>query len=501
MLNKNLESNSIYLSSHFRTIQNIYIETPEELRSAQRKKFARKEISLKFSSEKYGFLHAVLIKHENKYYALAGQSGIGKTTYGNHLNDSSNGFLANDWIVVEKNESDYYASDLNFAQNLYGEKVKLEGIIFLSFNDNHHRDAYYPNSTELFQLLDETFDNANKQETKILSKFWLSNISELPFCSVVPARGKTEQFISETITKLISMHNQLMHNVAVGIIGLGSVGSQLASQVAQISYVNNIHLYNRSHSKSVGLALDMNHAHSDKGELFVAQETMEGVFQKSNVVFLTFRDISGLILENVPERWKKISSHLRIMNEISKVIDNSHFNGTIFVVTNPVDFLTYSLYSNSQQGNNALRTFQIYGIGLELDAMRALYCSRQMGLQLGREDIRIFGNHSDTLHLETPLPETENKKLLTLIKNSSREVRKGIERTIYGPANAAERTLRAYLKGNSIHATLIQDFSHIGRLVNFKNNLPQLATEPENTEEYNQILKNNQQNTQNIFTI
>lgn len=491
------ERNSIYLSSHFQDLQNLRIQTVLGLDPSQIKKLARKEISLQFSSEKHGFLHAVLIEFNGKYYAIAGHSGVGKTTYGKHLTDDRK-FLAHDWIVVEKSGTDFFASDLNFSENLQGQKVKLDGVIFLTSNETHNRDAYYPSDSELITLLDETFDTANTQETKVLSNFWIQNCSYLPLCCCVPARGKNVKYIEDSIRKLISLHNKSMNNLAVGVIGLGNLGTQIASQIGQAGYINRINLHNRTHSASVGLALDMNHAHAENDELYVANKNMLDVFQNSDVVFLTFRDQSGKELENVPERWRKIGSHLRIMREISQTINQINFNGVIFVVTNPVDFLTYSLYANSQQNSHALRTFQLYGIGLELDAMRALYHSRQMGVQLNKENIRLFGNHSDTLHLETPLSGTENQTLLSLIKSSSKEIREYIPRTIYGPASAAKKTLDAYWKAGSIHVTLIQDGSHIGRLINFKNHLPKLANEPENIAEYNQIIEFNRQNIEQL---
>lgn len=453
----------------------------DSVASAQSKKELRKRISVEYTSETLGFLHASLLEIGGESYLVAGPSGVGKSAYSNRLGAEFNSsLLAKDWVAVEKDGGSFYASDLNYSDSLrQTERSLLSGVIFLTYGDELRRDAFAPNGQEIKRLLRETFDTASDLELNKLSLFWLKNAEEFPFLSAVPARRGPENTIAKTLINLIKRKRATLNPVEVGVIGLGSIGTELAFQLGQVPYVSKVHLYNRTENKAVGYAADMNQAMADKRhDIFVSHAKPQELFASASSVFLAFRNESGgEPARHLPERWQKLPGNLHILAEHIQKIDEADFSGTLFVITNPVDVLTYALYEKMLNGKNPLRTYQVYGIGLEVDAARALYYGKQTDPSLGYDDIRLYGNHSDDFILKTLLPESDNTKLTQEVKNASKEIRKLVPRTIFGPVGAAIRSFRAFQENGSVHITTIQNDSFIGRKINFRSQLPMISEE------------------------
>jgi malate/lactate dehydrogenase len=452
---------------------------------AQIKKEKRLEISLKYSSNIVGFLHASLIEINKKYYLLAGPSNVGKTTYSDFLINHFKGkSLANDWIAIEKDENNFYVSDLNFEDEIrHKERCLLSGIFFLTKCDKYYRDAYSPNLDEYNTILKDTFDNASHKELDSLIKFWLLNKEALPFVAVVPTKMHSQSYIEQTLINLFEQQQMLFNKI--GVIGLGSIGAELSYQLGQMNSVQSINLYTRSSKKSKGYAIDMNQAVvKEKGLIYSAKSTALEVFAESEVVFLCFRDMSGEKDNNLgkstPERYLKESVHVQIMNQYAQLLSKTKFKGIIFVITNPVDWLTYILYSESQKYKHSLRTYQVYGLGLDLDLSRAIYFSKKERMLVKPEDIKVYGNHSDEFILTTPMKLKDNEKLMKLVKNASPQIRKYIPRTVFGPVSSSLKSLIALQKSLSISLTTIQEKSFFGRLIKFDRGLPSFLSSIEN---------------------
>lgn len=464
--------------------------------SAQAKKRARKEISLQYTSEKIGFLHSVIIKIDQQHFLLAGPSGIGKSTYASHLNrEHGVTLLAQDWVAIERDGNDFFVSDLNFNDSLkHFDRCLLSGIIFLTYNDSNKRDAFIPNDEEFLLLLRETFDTATGPELERLNQFWLVNQHSIPFYCAVPARCASEDYITKTLIHILHPSESTNQHHDVGVIGIGSVGAELAFQLGQLPFVNKVHMFNRTHKKTVGHALDMNHAVTNRDDdVYIPHSEAQNIFRHSSSVFLVFRDETAAPeLEELPERWRKLPSHLLLTKQYAQIASDANFNGSVFLVTNPVDILTYAYHSYSQRMQNPARTFQVYGVGLEVDAARALFYGRKMHPTLTMNDITLYGNHTDDLALETPLSTEQNAILLHAVQGASGEVRRYLPRTVYGPVGSAIRTFRSFIEESDAHATVLLKDAFIGRRVRFRHRLPMLAINPRN-DEYNKILKNNQQ--------
>jgi len=420
---------------------------------------------------------------------------VGKSTYAAHLHKAVNAaVLANDWVCVEREGDCLYASDLNFADSIrHPKRCLLVGVIFLTHKDSYSRDIFLPNTQEYKVLLSETFDTVSKKELDKLSLFWLQHKDKLPFYCAVPTRHKPEAYVAKTLLQAVRRSYRPMEEIEVGIIGVGAVGIELASQLGHLSTVSRVHLFNRTVEKAKGYALDMNHAvlPRRKGDVFVAHNAAEEVFLNASVIFLSFRDESVAPLSELPERWRKLPAHLAVMKKYAEIISATQFQGTIFVITNPVDILTYACYAYTQRHDYSLRTNQVYGVGLELEIARILSYSHHMGISPMANATGIYGNHADDFVLTTVNGNASNA-LYKAVRGASEQVRQYIPRTVFGPVAAAIRTFQAYSQDSSTYATVLQSNAHMGRKVTFRYGLPALEADPVD-ERYRQILRNNQQ--------
>ena len=498
MLSRKSREVSITLATRLQSLPQVTIAVPADgpMEDAAVKKLARLTVSVQNTSSVTGFLHAALVRVGKKYFLLAGPSGIGKSSYAAHLGAAFDAeVVASDWVAIEREDRRYYASDLNFAQSIrHRKRCLLTGIIFLTNNRMLDRDAATPNDVEFQGLLRETFDTATKQQLAKLDSFWLHNKEQLPFCCALPARRKPEMYIAQTLEHLVRKASAKSAPMSVGVVGTGAIGSELAFQLGQLPFVDTVHLFNRSTDTAKGFALDMNHgaASDTSAHTFVAHTTAKEVFEQASVVFLTFRDETIPPQADLPERWRKLPGHLAAIKEYAQLAEETQFGGTIFVVTNPVDILTYALYAHSQKGRHPLRTYQVYGVGLEVDAARALAYGKEIHPGLTMQDITLYGNHTDSFALKTPLPAASHRELAEAVKGASTEVRKYVPRTVYGPVAAIVKTFTAYAQNLPVHATILQENAHMGRKVYFKHGLPKVGLPPDDLQ-YATILQDNQE--------
>jgi malate/lactate dehydrogenase len=464
--------------------------------AAQIKKAARLEISVVNTSERLGFLHACLVKIEDRHYLLAGPSGVGKTTYAHHLIDELDAeILGNDWVAVEKIGSKFFVSDLNHPDEIkHREKCLLDGVIFLTEQDALQRDAFVPSQPELFELLRDSFDTATPEQQQKLVSFWMRNAAALKFLAALPTKKKREAATLRSLLLTLERDDRTTQKHSVGVIGLGSIGSALAYALGQSPLVGQVNLYNRTDSKATGYALDMNQAVSRKsGDIFKARQSAEDIFWESSIVFLAIRDTTPVPSNiEMPERWQKLPTHLRHVQEYAQIASETNFNGSIFVITNPVDILTYALYHYALAQPNALQTFQLYGVGLELDAARALFFAKNIYPMMGNRDILVYGNHADEYLIETPNHSLDLDKLTAQVRAASESIRQQVSRTVYGPVGAAMNNLTAFLTGQPAHITALQEGAFIGRKINFHNGLPSLPS-TKVPDRYHEIVESNRQ--------
>jgi malate/lactate dehydrogenase len=459
------------------------------------KKQARISASLATTNSKTGFLHAVLLLIDDLCIAITGPSGSGKSTLANFLAKEFSGeIIANDWVAIEKKSDQLYASDLNKKSLLRHKKpYRLDAIVVLTNHDELSRDAFSPSADEFNDYLMQCFDAMLDTSSKKLCKFWNQNFTKLPFLAILPTRDNSLKHTKQTLKVIVKRIRPSGSLIDVGVIGTGSVGSVLVSEIGKLPYINHVHLYNRTKKVALGLAMDLNQSlYRGRSDIFVAHSKEDDVFKNSQDVFFVFRDkYAKQTVKDMPERWNKIATHSKVAAYYSRLASKAKFTGTIFVITNPVDIITYGCFYSTKKSIHSLRTFQVYGIGLEGDIGRAMFYARNVEPTFTLKNIKMFGNHTDRIVCKTNLSKNQNDKLLELINDASAELRKYVSRTIYGPVSAALRTHNAFIEGNDCYATVIQEGAHMGRHIKFRYGLPQLASELKDVE-YNEILSENQ---------
>lgn len=469
------------LATRLHTLPNQTVSAPPLSSPDKQKKRARATYSLNFSANnsQYGFLHACLLElADGRAFLIAGESGAGKTTIAEHISRLYKArILAADWVAIER-EGDYlFASDLNLADRLIqNDRMKLSGLIILTADTTDKRDAFSPSSSELQEQLVGVFDDLTRSEAAQLSQFWLDNFQLLSLCSIVPnLQGKLPDTLV-TIDDLLRRQTLTSgrDRATICIVGTGNIGQTLAYRIAQMERVGAIKLVDSNFTKARGVALDIGHATAGN-KAISAHQTSQQALKGSDIVFYCFRDSRELppATDKVPERVRRYSAHLAILKTELASLQAAQFRGTIFVVSNPSDMLVYALHLLSQDSSNPLKTYQLYGVGLELDRLRAAYYAKQDKLE--SSGWTVWGSHSTYLAVDTGKTRTTAKIRETLYKNvqnASATVRQYTERTTYGPVEAAAQTLEGYLMNRPAHVTLLQHNGFLGGQTHFRGGLP-----------------------------
>jgi malate/lactate dehydrogenase len=445
------------------------------------KKQARIIVSERHASTTVGFMHAVLLAIGDEHFLLAGPSGVGKSTLAESIVTSIGArIVANDWVAVEREADGFYASDLNYKKSIiHADRCRLGGVIFVTKTDELMRDAYVPDDKEFNRHVRDLFDGVPTTTVQTLSRFWIKNRRNLPFYCVLPARNKNIAYVTQSLIMILQRLRPKDTPLQVGIVGIGAVGVALANELGKQPLIQKVHLYNRSKQAVSGLSIDLNQAlYQGKSDIYVAHDSVEDLFRRSSVVFLAFRETNSVQPETgMPERWKRVRPHTEMVKHYAAIAAKVGYTGTVFMITNPVDFLTYVYLQSSQEVvGTAQRTFQAYGIGLEGDVARAIFYGRHYAPQLTSPDVTMYGSHADDLSLSIALPLKQLADLTDSVMGASSEVRSHDIRTVFGPVAATMRSFNAFLESGSAHVSLVQQNVYIGRKVTFKFGLPMLDT-------------------------
>ncbi|MDK2987382.1 malate dehydrogenase [Methanothermococcus thermolithotrophicus] len=233
----------------------------------------------------------------------------------------------------------------------------------------------------------------------------------------------------------------------VSIIGAsGKIGSVLSYLLAKEPYINHINMISRSKSlsKLEGIKMDIYDALAASGtdaDIEVHDDSDMSVVEGSEITILT----SGIPRNGNMSRLDLAKKNAEIVKNysrsISKVCDTK-----LFVITNPVDVMTYKALIESGYEKN-----QVFGLGTHLDSMRfKVAIAKFFGVHIGDVRTRIIGEHGDTM---VPLlsataiggipicrlPNFENfpyEKVIDAVKNCGKKIIDLKNGSEYGPASA-----------------------------------------------------------------
>lgn len=175
----------------------------------------------------------------------------------------------------------------------------------------------------------------------------------------------------------------------VAIIGCGNVGSTTAYTILNQGLCEEIVLIDVNKEKAYAEALDMTHAVFFMNRNISIKAGDYSDCKDADVVVIT---ASAPMAKDSHDRLKMLEPSMNIMKSITESVMASGFDGTIIVVSNPVDIMSYYVWKLSGLPKN-----QVIGSGTALDSARL--CAELSGMyDLDPKSVEAFicGEHGDS---------------------------------------------------------------------------------------------------------
>ncbi len=193
----------------------------------------------------------------------------------------------------------------------------------------------------------------------------------------------------------------------IGIIGAGRIGGTLGFCIAKSGIVNEIVLIDTKEGLAYGEAEDIN-----QGLLGLLGDTIceAGNYkdlQDAKIVIIT----AGLRRKEGETRLNLINKNLSLMKDIVNNIIAVNNNCLLFVVSNPVDIMTYVALKISK-----FKKGHVFGLGTYLDTLRLLSLIRRKGENL--ENAMMIGEHGDSMVALSCC----NKEIIDKVKKAGAEM-------------------------------------------------------------------------------
>ncbi len=485
----NQEKLHIILNSHNFTI--IAKEKNIQLDAARFKAAARNAIFY-FLPRSYSLLHGVMLQYRHINFIIAGHHGAGKTTYAQFLKEKLGAkILANDYLILKQHQGAIWASDINFPQALRHRKPhKIQLIFFLQTEkEANNPDLYWPTPRETTRLAGQTLNllPTNQQKEKRLSLFWQSIRHQQTFPLVINTRRKTIPITGQAMLRIIKHKNTVKKQtkISVAVVGLGNLGREIASRLSRKIYLKKLFLYNRNSEKQRGFILDLKQAMVTRGQnpekLVGCKKFSDCLVADFIIIAIRHQAQSQLLKKLQEERMRHLYGNALVIQKFARDLARKQFSGTIILVSNPVGILLSLLYFYTNQAAKRLAesspyrlwSFQCYGVGLELDKIRAKSWLREHGYNLRQP--RAFIQHGDHLYLQCKLPKSEESRCKNWVRNIPTIVRRGGLRTVYAPAAITLKTIEAILFDKSVASSTIFYRFAAGGPITFYDGFPQLS--------------------------
>lgn len=207
---------------------------------------------------------------------------------------------------------------------------------------------------------------------------------------------------------------------SLAVFGTGRIGGGVAARAASSDLINHLVLYDCNPAFLEAQRLDIEHMQCP-----VSVSTDPKEIAACDIILYT----AGLPRNlDIKTRAALLDSNVPVALELVTLIPD--YKGIIIVVTNPVDILTYYLWSSIKIPKN-----RIIGFGGQLDSARFQY---ELSLRSLRNDGIVIGEHGEhqvpifsITGLDVDLQKRE--EILTSLRSASMEIIKGKGATEYAP--------------------------------------------------------------------
>ena len=172
---------------------------------------------------------------------------------------------------------------------------------------------------------------------------------------------------------------------SIGIIGTGWVGSSVAISTLHLAAAQEVLLHDRNSDLAEGEAMDLSHGSSFYPSARVRSVGMEDMLATKAVVIAAGR--GGDADET---RLELLRDNAAIIGELAQSF--RAYEGTVVVVTNPVDVLTYVF-----QKESGLPPQRVIGTGTMLDTARLRQIlGRELAIDPRSVHAQVIGEHGDS---------------------------------------------------------------------------------------------------------
>lgn len=177
----------------------------------------------------------------------------------------------------------------------------------------------------------------------------------------------------------------MKHSVA--IIGVGAVGSTIASALLSKNIVAEIILLDKDEERCAGEVKDL----SDALGFSYASRVVHGTYndvKKADIIIIS----AGRPQKPGESRIELIDTNKRILDDVLRNLQGVQKNAIVMLVANPLDILTFCTLQQLDLPHN-----QLFGTGTFLDSQRLKQLlSQQVGIAVESIEAYVLGEHGDS---------------------------------------------------------------------------------------------------------
>ena len=170
----------------------------------------------------------------------------------------------------------------------------------------------------------------------------------------------------------------------IAIVGVGHVGSHVASMLISRQLCDELVLIDKDTKKAIGHAWDLTDTTAYQGHACKIKAGDYSDIKDASILF--FCACGGYFNEN---RLEELDESMEIVDEVAPQIEKSGFHGIVISITNPCDLVAYYLQTKLSA--------TVIGSGTILDSGRfRTYIADALDVDVKSVDAYCFGEHGDS---------------------------------------------------------------------------------------------------------